>query len=513
MTRAERSQAGVMLGRRGPRWRNHTGNQKCRPREICAPDSLDELRALVRRAEAEGTTVHPVGSGHAWSDVALTDGYLVKPGGMRGLQDLDDGTLRPELGGAPMVRVLGGTPLRELNDALDRRGLALPNMGGYDAQTIAGVVATSTHGSGLAWGPFPDLVRSVELVVSGGAVVRVEPADGPTDAAAFAARFGDDRRLVQDDATFAAARCGVGAMGIVYALVIDVREKFWLNEIRRLRTWDEVRGRLRADGVLGEGGHYELFVNPYADGDGRHRLVETWRRDCPAPDGLAGHLRERHPLTEMVSSFFLAWFVLRLLARFAPSLMARRFDQTLTDMADEGYANVSYRVFNIGEANHLPAYSMELGVGLDGDRHLEAVERIFGIAAARRKDRRWFHTCPIALRFVGPSEASISMMHDRPTMMIELIMVPGTRGGFDLLAEYERELADLDVRPHWGQFNVLTAQRAAELYPQWDAWRAVAQEFNASGVFDTAFSRRLGIAGGGEALRPARPPAAAGPAG
>jgi hypothetical protein len=185
-------------------------------------------------------------------------------------------------------------------------------------------------------------------------------------------------------------------------------------------------------------------------------------------------------------------------------------------MADTGYANVSYNVFNIGEANHLPAYSMELGVALEDDRHLQAVERIFAIAAARRQDRRWYHTCPIALRFVAPSAASVSMMHDRATMMIELIMVPGTRGGFDLLAEYERELADLDVRPHWGQYNVLTAERAAELYPQWDAFRALARELNATGVFDTPFSRRLGIAGGapdGPAVTPARRPAAADRAG
>ena len=74
--------------------------------------------------------------------------------------------------------MLGGTHLRDLNAALDARGLALPQMGGYDEQTIAGVVSTSTHGSGLNWGPFPDFVRSLELVVAGGEVVRIEP---PTD--------------------------------------------------------------------------------------------------------------------------------------------------------------------------------------------------------------------------------------------------------------------------------------------------------------------------------------------
>src|SRR5512134_1720471 len=133
-------------------WRNHTGNQRCRPRDRLAPTSLRELVELVRRAEREGTTVRAVGAGHAWSDVALTDGYLVLPDRLGGLLELDDGTLRPNAGTTPLVRVLGGTRLRDLNGALDRAGLALPQMGGYDAQTIAGVVSTSTHGSGLRWG-------------------------------------------------------------------------------------------------------------------------------------------------------------------------------------------------------------------------------------------------------------------------------------------------------------------------------------------------------------------------
>jgi GMC oxidoreductase/FAD binding domain len=71
------------------RWRNHTGNQTCRPRAVVAPSSLSELSELVRRAEREGTTVRAVGAGHAWSDVALTEGYLVVPGGLSGLLELE----------------------------------------------------------------------------------------------------------------------------------------------------------------------------------------------------------------------------------------------------------------------------------------------------------------------------------------------------------------------------------------------------------------------------------------
>ena len=452
-----------------------------------APGSLGELVELVRLAEREGTTVRAVGAGHSWSDVALTDGYLVEPRNLSGLLDLDDGTLRDGVARDTHARVLGGTPLHELNPALGRARQALPNMGGYDAQTITGVVATSTHGSGLRWGPFPDLVRSLDMVVAGGEVVRVEPADGITDPA----RFDGERTLIQDDDTFFAAVCGMGSMGLVHSLVIEVREKFWLNEVRTLSTWEELRGSLTPAGVLGEGDHYELFLNPYAGDDGRHRLLVTRRADCPEPIGLPEDKLERHPLTELEASSPITWFLLRLAARFVPGLVATRFDGLLSGMRDDGYANISYKVFNIGEANHIPAYSMELGVSLEGGRHVECIDRLLEIAAERRQHDHLVHTSPIALRFVAPSRAFASMMYERPTMMIELIMIAGTRGGERLLAGYEERLADLDIRPHWGHLNSLTPVRVAQLYPRWADWLAVQQRFNASGVFDSPFTSRV----------------------
>jgi hypothetical protein len=418
------------------------------------PASLPELVDLVQRAEREGTTVRAVGAGHSWSNVALTDGYLILPDKLSGVERV----------GERLVRVLGGTHLRDLNDWLDEHDLALPQMGGYDEQTIAGVISTSTHGSGLSWGPFPDFVRSLELVVSGGELVQLEP--------------GDDG--------FDAAICGVGTIGIIHAVIIEVREAFWLNEVRTDTTWENVRDELTPERVLGEGDHYELFLNPY----GEHRVLVTRRRDWDGPRDLPEDKLRRHPLTELEARLkFVAWF-LRLGARFVPGLLAGRFDAVLHDMRDNGYANKSYRVFNIGEANHLPAISAELAIPLAGNRHIEAVERIFTIAAEQRKRHRRIHTSPIALRFVARSRAYASMMHDRETMMIELILVDTTRGAGELLQAYEDGLRDLEMRPHWGQINNLTDEEVRTMYPRWDDWLAVEQRFNASGVFGAPPPRR-----------------------
>jgi hypothetical protein len=471
-----------------PLWKNHTGQQRCDPVEIVRPRTLAELRTLVRRAEGEGTTVHACGARHAWSDIALTDGIMVEPDNLASVELADPRRLRPQPDGVNLVWVGAGTHLHTLNPKLEEMGLALRNMGGYDAQTIAGVVSTSTHGSGLAFGPFPDAVRSLELVVAGGRVVRVEPADGPTDPHLFSDPETD---LVQDDSRFCAAICGLGTIGLMYRVMLDVREKFWLKEVRTLSTWEKVKATLTSEGVLGEPGHYELFVNPYADDAGEHKLLVTMRTDTVEPIDVPQDKLERHPLTELQASWHFTGVLLRFLSRHFPSLIASRFDDTLEGMCDDDYTNVSYKVFNIGEANALPADSMELGVAVDG-RHVEAVDRILRIAAERAREGI-YHTSPFSLRFVAPSRAYASMMYDQPTMMIELIMVTGSRGGNALLIGYEDALADLDVRPHWGQINAIEAGQPQQLYPKWAEWLAVEHEYNSSGVFDSPFTKRVGI--------------------
>jgi hypothetical protein len=471
-----------------PVWKNHSGGQRCDPVEIARPQTLGDLVEIVTGAERAGRTVRAAGARHSWSDIALTDGVMVEPDHLSEVEAADPATLRPQAAAVNLVWVGSGTHLRTLNPKLEAMGLALRNMGGYDAQTIAGVISTSTHGSGLSFGPFPDAVRSLELVVSGGRALRLEPAEGPTDPAAFAE---PGLELVQDDERFAAAICGLGTIGLLYRVMIDVREKFWLKEVRTLDTWERVRSTLSADGVLGEEGHYELFVNPYKGDDGEHRVLVTMRTDTDEPVGVPQDKLERHPLTELESSWHFTGVVLRFLARHFPSLVASRFDSVLEEMCDDDYTNVSYKVFNIGEANALPADSMELGVAVDG-RHLEAVDEILAIAAERAREGI-YHTSPFSLRFIAPSGAYASMMHGQPTMMIELIMVTGSRGELSLLQGYEDALSHLDVRPHWGQINAIEPEQPPRLYPMWERWTAVEQEYNASGVFDSPFTERVGI--------------------
>ena len=484
--------------RRRTSWRNHPGNQGVDPLRIVRPRTVEEVVALVREAEAAGTTVRAVGSGHSWSDVALTTGFLVETHGLDRCPDGPPALLRAGVDPDPadgrrLVWTEAGIRLRALNRVLHERGLALSNMGGWDAQTLAGVISTSTHGSGIRFGPIADQVRSLDLVAAGGIVHRVEPADGPTDAAAFAARH-PERVLVQDDDTFHAVLVGMGCMGIVVGAIVAVEPLYCLREVRTLRTWEEVKADLLdpARGVLRAHRHYEVLVNPY-ERDGR-RLCLVTTRD-PVPCGRHGAIRTRNPLVELASAFPLTPRLLNLVLGLFPRIAPRLIDAQMKAIARRSYENVSYKVLNIGNANLLTAYSSEIAVPLEGDCHVCAVERVLEVAAQRRELGEAFHSSAFSLRFVRRSPAFMSMMHGRDTMMIELILLTHTEGGMELLAAHEDALYALGGRPHWGQVNTLTGSHGllASMYERYDDWLAVHGRFNAGGVFDGPFSKRVGI--------------------
>jgi L-gulono-1,4-lactone dehydrogenase len=122
----------------------------------------------------------------------------------------------------------------------------------------------------------------------------------------------------------------------------------------------------------------------------------------------------------------------------------------------------------------------------------EAIDRLIAVAARHRDLGRVYHTGLVSLRFVRASPAYLSMMHGRDTMMIELIHATHTEGGFELLGAFEDALYDIGGRPHWGQVNTLRGP-IGRLYPEFDRWLAVHDELNATGVFDSPFSKRVGI--------------------
>ncbi|HET6869836.1 MAG TPA: FAD-binding protein [Solirubrobacteraceae bacterium] len=474
-------------------WKNHLGNQRIDPLRIYAPRSIDDVSQIVRQAEAQGVTARAVGSGHSWSDVALTRGFLLKTDGLAKPVATEPDFLRPEWTDRKVVRSEAGIRIKELNAHLDANGLALSNMGGYDHQTIAGVISTSTHGSGITFGPLNDFVRSVDVVVAGGQVLRIEPSDGPTDPERFAAHFGDRRTLVQDDHVFNAVAVSMGCMGVICTVMIEVEPKYYLREVREFHTWEKVRADLLDGEVLRKNRHYEVLFSPY-ERKHRYPCLVTTRNYTRNPSHKPLDKRARNWAVELASAFPFTPYFINLMVDLKPGLSPWMMENAIRALIKKEYDEVSYKVLNIGTANLLPAYSGEVGVPMDG-RHIEAADALIRVATEYRELGDVYQSSPISFRFVKASNAYMSMMQGRDTMMIELIELSRCDGGYELIAAYERELSKLGGRPHWGQVNSLAAGSGLleTMYPRYPDWLQVMGQLNSSGVFDSPFTERVGI--------------------
>lgn len=168
-------------------WRNWAGNQSSRPAAVATPQTAEEVSAAVADAVRAGWGVKAIGAGHSFTAIGLTDGLLIDLHRLAGITFADR-----ESG---IVRVLAGTRLRDLNPVLWALGLALPNLGDIDSQTIAGAIATGTHGTGGSLPGIAAAVRALRIVTADGRQRWCSPSAEPD--------------------LFAAARVGLGALGVI----------------------------------------------------------------------------------------------------------------------------------------------------------------------------------------------------------------------------------------------------------------------------------------------------------
>src|SRR4051794_37794726 len=125
-------------------WTNWAGNQQASAARVVRPGTTTELADAVKAARADGLPVKALGSGHSFTGAAATNGVRVDLSALTGTVRVDR-TLRE-------ATVPAGMPLHVLNQLLAAHGLALPNLGDIDAQTISGATATGTHGTGAGLG-------------------------------------------------------------------------------------------------------------------------------------------------------------------------------------------------------------------------------------------------------------------------------------------------------------------------------------------------------------------------
>jgi len=422
-------------------WTNWAGTQRCVPVAIERPKSRREVAAAVVRAAEAGRTVRVAGSGHSFSPAVPTDGSLLHLGRLDRVLDAD-----PASG---LVRVEAGITLAALNRALQARGLALPNLGDVDAQTLAGALATATHGTGARLGNLSAGVEAIELVLGDGSA----------------------RTLTTDDGDLLrAARVGLGSLGVVTAVTVRCVPAFRLRGIDRTLALEEVLDSLdeRADAH----DHFEFWTFPHSP----LALTRTNdRTDAP--------VRAPGPARAWVHDVVLDNYALLALMR-----TARRFPRAiprinrLAASAASGRERVdwSHRIF---ASPRLVRFD-ELEHAIPREHAADAVR------GCRTILERHPVSFPVELRFAAADDALLSPAHGRATAYVAVHVFEGMDAEAPF-REVERLLAGWGGRPHWGKRSFLSARELVLRYPRWEAFAAARAELDPEGRFENAWARRV----------------------
>ncbi len=422
--------------------RNWARNQRCTPHASHEPIATGEVARIVAGAAERGERVKVIAGGHSFTDVAMTDGHLLSLDRMNAILSVDGND----------VTMQAGIRLRDLNEQLAGRGLALPNLGDIDRQSIAGAASTATHGTGAAHGNLATRIVGFEMVTGDGSVIRAGERDDP--------------ELLR------VGRVGLGALGVLTEVTIRCVPAFNLHAVETIEPLADVIADFRS--VMHSTDHVEFYWMP---GARRCQVKRNTRTDAPAaPQSRIGYVRDK-----WIGENLAFGTVCRVGRRF-PSLAPRVAKLVMSAAAERDLIDRSDRVFC--SPRHVRFLEMEYGVPFDAVP--DALGRIDDLV----------DTLPVKPMF--PIEVRASASDDIP-----LSTANGRRSGWIAVHQYagvpyeayfqgvEQIMNDYGGRPHWGKLHFQTAATLAHRYAEWETFQKWRAKLDPDGTFRNAYLDRV----------------------
>ncbi|MEU2621576.1 D-arabinono-1,4-lactone oxidase [Streptomyces sp. NPDC007157] len=428
-------------------WRNWGGTVTVSPAREVTPASVDELAAAVRQAAQDGLKVKAVGSGHSFTSIAATDGVSIRPQLLTGIRDIDRKAMT--------VTVEAGTPLKRLNVALAREGLSLTNMGDIMEQTVSGATSTGTHGTGRESASLAAQIRELELVTADGSVLTCS-----------------GKGTEEERAIFAAARIGLGALGIVTAITFAVEPLFLLTAREEPMPLDRVLAEF--DQLWTENEHFEFYWFPHTGNTNTKRNNRS--AGPPQPVGqLAGWFED-----EFLSNGL--FHGVQLLGRAVPAVVPTAARISSRALSARSYTDIPYKVFT--SPRRVRFVEMEYAVPrealVDTLRELKAMVDRSGLRI----------NFPVEVRTAPADDIALSTASARDSAYVAVHMFRGTPYQAYFTAA-ERIFTAHEGRPHWGKVHTRDAEYFAKAYPRFGEFTALRDRLDPDRLFQNDYLRRV----------------------
>ena len=390
------------------------------------PTSLDEPQAIVASTEK----VRALGSRHSFNDLADTSGTLIGTSKLpHSVEILDEDTIAV----APWMKY------GEIAALLKPHGLALHNLASLPHISVAGAIATGTHGSGDRNASLAGAVAGLTMVGASGELVTLQPADPEFDGAVVS----------------------LGALGILTSVVLDVEPAFEVRQdVWADLPWDAALENL--DAVTSAAYSVSMFTDWLGD-----TIGATWLKSL-VPGRARGELFgarrmpvDVHPLPGLDASTSTA-------QRGEPGLWSDR----------------------------LPHFRMEFSPSSGDEIQTEyLVPRLHAVEALQAMRALGPRIAPLMLiseiRTMKADSLWLSGAYETDTVNIHITWKKLPVDVAAVLPEIEAALLPLGARPHWGKWFAATASELRPLYPRFDEFRALAQHLDPAGTFRNAYLARV----------------------
>lgn len=429
-----------MKAKTGYRFTNWAKNQQCTPARYYQPTTEQEISEIL----ACHSKIRMVGSGHSWSDICLADEAMLNLDNYNRIIYLDKEKLQ--------ITAQPGIKLWQLNEELDKHGLALSNLGSIAKQSLAGAICTGTHGTGIGHQILGAQVEQFTLVKPDG-----------------------EKQLLhkeKDKALFNLCLVNLGSLGVVSEMTLNVVPAFQLQDHTFLMKYDDAVNHVEE--MLHEHDHLKMWWFPHTD----KMVIYTYNRTTETRND--SHLRQ--------------WFFDELLSVHMYRLLLgagslnRNWRKPINRMLVKNFEKPlhriekSYKVFNVPE----PPLHRETEWAFD-IKHTKEMLLEYKKLINHGPHRLNFIQ---EIRFTKADDFALSPCYQRNSVWLGAYNADNF-GWSELLHDFEQLAIRYKGRPHWGKEFTVGANYLAAEYLQYGSFAQLRQTLDPTGKLMNAYIQKL----------------------
>ena len=402
---------------------NWAGNVRYGTNRLLNIESVDQLQEFVKKQNS----LKALGSRHCFSRIADNVHQLISLRSMNRMLDIDETE--------KTVSVEAGITYSKLGPELDRQGYALHNLASLPDISVAGAIATATHGSGSKNGNLASAVAEIELVTADGELRTLS------------------RQKDADE--FLGAVVHLGALGIVTRVKLDIQPAFRINEY----TYQGLKKNIlyeKFSQIMNSAYSVSLF---------------TYRNK----DGFANWPWATVRLKVQEEAGFEA----------KPELFGARLDARRNTTGSWWERLPHFAIGDVAaKGNELQT---EYFVAME-----HAVDAIKAVATLADRIQPLLHASE--LRTVAADKLWMSTCYEQQSLAIHFTWKPDQEGVANLLPEIEKRLAPFEARPHWGKLFFMGSKTLESRYDRLADFRRLVSRYDPEAKFGNAFLRnKLGV--------------------